>query len=124
MKISDSKKKIILIAIRHLKQVFKSSEPHLLEPGDLNDFVRDFNLSKKQAEIFSVKLKVWNLFRQDTEMYFFRNRQNKFKDFFSQENYLEFCNNVCFIMEALGHLAFYLSTQKFSLKDMLIRKKK
>jgi hypothetical protein len=29
-----------------------SSQPHLLTPGDLNDFVRDLNLSKKkQAEV-------------------------------------------------------------------------
>jgi len=28
-----------------------SSEPHLLTQGDLNDLVREFNLSKKQAEL-------------------------------------------------------------------------
>jgi len=28
-----------------------SSQPHLLTPGDLNDFVRDLHLSKKQATI-------------------------------------------------------------------------
>jgi len=26
-------------------------QPHLLTPGDLNDFVRDLNLSKTQAEV-------------------------------------------------------------------------
>jgi hypothetical protein len=28
-----------------------SSQPHLLTPGDLKDFVRDLNLSKKQAKV-------------------------------------------------------------------------
>jgi len=28
-----------------------SSHPHLLKPGDLNNFVRDLNLSKKQASL-------------------------------------------------------------------------
>jgi hypothetical protein len=34
-----------------------SSEPHLLTQGDLNDLVRDLNLSKKEAEILSSRLK-------------------------------------------------------------------
>ena len=59
----------MLIVIRHLKQFFLS-EPHLLTPGYINDFVCDLNLSKKQVEIFSVKLKLWNLLRQDREMFF------------------------------------------------------
>jgi len=28
-----------------------SSQPHLLTPGDLNDFVRELNLYKKQAKV-------------------------------------------------------------------------
>jgi hypothetical protein len=40
--------------IRHLKQViFKLPELHLLKPGDLNNFVCDFNLSKNKPK-FSV----------------------------------------------------------------------
>jgi hypothetical protein len=34
-----------------------SSEPHLLTQGDFNDFVRDLNLSKKEAEILASRLK-------------------------------------------------------------------
>ena len=38
---------------------YSSNEPHLLTQGDLNDIVRDLNLSKKQAELlgFSVDKK-------------------------------------------------------------------
>ena len=35
-----------------------SSEPHLLSQGDLNDLVRDLNLSEKQAEILVLDKKV------------------------------------------------------------------
>jgi len=47
-----------------------SSEPHLLTQGDLNDTVRDLNLSKKQAEVLGSRLKGWNLLHQDTKVCF------------------------------------------------------
>jgi hypothetical protein len=34
-----------------LQERCSSSQPHLLTPGDLNDFARDLNLSKKQAKV-------------------------------------------------------------------------
>jgi len=43
-----------------------SNEPHLLTQGDLNDIVRDLNLSKKQAALLRSRLKDWNFLHQDT----------------------------------------------------------
>ena len=37
--------------------VYSSNESHLLTQGDLNDNVRDLNLSKKQDEILGSRLK-------------------------------------------------------------------
>ena len=45
-----------------------SNEPNMLTQGDLNDIVRDLNLSKKQAELLGSRLKGWNLLRQDTKV--------------------------------------------------------
>jgi len=59
-----------------------SAEPQLLTQGDLNDLVRDQNLSKRQAELLSSRLKGWNLLRHKTNVGVFRNRQNDFKNFF------------------------------------------
>ena len=42
-------------------EVCSSNEPHPLTEGDLNDNVRDLNLSKKQAELIGSRLKGWNL---------------------------------------------------------------
>jgi hypothetical protein len=78
-----------------------SSEPHLLRQGDLNDLIRDLNLSQKQAELLGSRLKGWNLLRHDTEICFFHYRQNEFKEIFSQEEDLVFCNDVCCVTEAL-----------------------
>ena len=80
-----------------------SSEPHLLTQGDLNNIVRDLNLSKKQAELFVSRLKGWNLLYKDTKVCFYRGRHEEFKDFFSQEDGVVFCNDVCSITEVLGH---------------------
>ena len=45
----------------------------------------------------------WNLLRQNTKVCFYRGRHEEFKDFFSQEDGVVFCNDVCSIMEVLGH---------------------
>jgi len=47
------------------------NEPHLLTQWELNNIVRDLNLSKKQTELLGSKLKGWNLLRQDTKVCFF-----------------------------------------------------
>jgi len=80
-----------------------SIEPQLLTQRDLNDIVRDLNLSKKQAEILGSRLKGWNLLCQDTKMCFCCGRHDEFKDFFSQEDGVMFCNDICSAMEVPGH---------------------
>jgi len=39
-------------------------------------------------------LKGWNLLRQDTKVCFYRRRHEEFKEFFSQEDGVVFCNDV------------------------------
>jgi len=63
--------------------VYSSNEPHLLTQWDLNDIVRDLNLSKTQAEVLGYRLKGWTFLRQDTKVCFYRGRHEEFKDFFS-----------------------------------------
>jgi hypothetical protein len=61
------------------------SEPHLLTQGDLKDLARHSNFSLKKTELLRSKLKGWNLLHQDNKIYFFRNRQNEFKEFLSRK---------------------------------------
>jgi len=63
-----------------------SCEPHLLTQGELNDLVWNLELSKKQAELLCSRLRGWNLLQKDTKVCFFRNRQEEFQDFDSEEN--------------------------------------
>jgi hypothetical protein len=55
-----------------------------------------------------------------------RNRQNEFKQFFSQENYLVFCYDVCSVTEAGGHQhdptewRLFIDSSKVSFKAVLL----
>ena len=103
-----------------------SNEPHLLTQGDLNDIIRDLNLSKKQAKLLGSRLKGWNLLRQDTKVCFYLGRHEEFNYFFSQENSVIFFNDVCSIMEVLGHefnpdqWCLYIDSSNVSLKVVLL----
>jgi len=58
---------------------------------------------------------------------FYHGRHEEFKDFFSQENGVVVCNDVCFIMEVLGHeynpdqWRLFTDSSKVSLKVVLLR---
>ena len=79
-----------------------SNEPRLLTQRELDD-AHDLNLSKKQAELSGSMLKDWNLLNQDTKVCIYRGLREDFKDFFSQEDGVVFCNDICSVMEFLGH---------------------
>jgi hypothetical protein len=54
--------------------------------------------------VFPTKSKIsHNLLHQDTKVHFLCNHQNEFKEFFSLEDNLVFCNDVSSVTEALGH---------------------
>ena len=75
-----------------------SNEPHLLTQEDLN-----LKLSKEETEHLGSRLKGWDLLRQDTKLCSYRVRHEVFKDFFSLEDGVVFCNDVCSVMEVLGN---------------------
>ena len=102
-----------------------SNEPHLLTQADLNDIICDLNLSKKQADLLGSRLKGWILLCQDTKVCFNHGCHEEFKDFFSQEDGVVFCNAVCSVMEVLVHeynldqWCLFTDSSKVSLKVVL-----
>ena len=80
------------------------------------------NLSKKQAELLGSRLKGWNLLRHDIKVCFYRGRHEEFNDLFSQEDGVVFFNDVCSVMEVLGHefnpdqWRLFIHSSKMSLK--------
>jgi len=59
-----------------------SLDPHLLTQEDLNDMVRDLNLSKQQSELLCFRLKSWNLLNNDVRICSYRTCDRDFKLFF------------------------------------------
>jgi hypothetical protein len=59
-------------------------------------------------------------------MFLFRNRQDECKCFFSHKNDLVFCNDICSVIEALGHQhctpewRLFVDSSKVSLKAVLL----
>ena len=59
-------------------------------------------------------------------MCFYSGRHEEFKDFFSQEDGVLFCNDVCSVMQVLGYeynpyqWRFFIDSSKVSLKVVLL----
>jgi len=74
------------------------------------------------------RLKGWNVLRQDTKLCFYHGRHEEFKDFFSQEDGVMFCDDVCSVMEVLRHeynpdqWLLFIDSSKVSLKVFLLHK--
>ena len=49
-----------------------SNKPHLISQGELNDLVKDLNLSKNQVELLGSKLQGWNLLYKKYKIFFCR----------------------------------------------------
>lgn len=103
-----------------------SKEPHLLTQCDLNDLVRDLNLSKKQAELLGSRLNDWNLLSHGTKISYFRCRDDEIKPYFSEAGDLVYCNNVPVVMNLFNfeydpsHWRLFIDSSKSSLKAVLL----
>jgi hypothetical protein len=64
--------------------IFFLSELYLLTQGNLNDPVRDYNMSIK-AVLVGSRLKGWNILHQDNKICSFAIAKMNSKNFFSQE---------------------------------------
>ncbi|GBP74744.1 hypothetical protein EVAR_59639_1 [Eumeta japonica] len=59
-----------------------NKEPHFITQNDLNDLVRDLDLSKRQAELLASRLHDWNLLEKNTRISVYRSRHTHFSNFF------------------------------------------
>ena len=83
--------------------VCSSNEPHLLTQGDLNDVIRDLNLSEKQAELLGSKLE--DLLCQNTKVCFYHGCHEEFKDFFSEKDGVVFVPLWKFLAMNITHIS-------------------
>jgi len=101
-------------------------QPHLLDQQELNDLVRDLELSKKKSELLGSRLQEWNLLAEGTRISHFRVRHAKLARFYETENDVCFCIDVNGLMRELGYehhpdeWRLFVDSSKSSLKAVLL----
>ena len=75
----------------------------LFDQNGLNDFMRDLNLSKNEAEILGSRLKERNLLEKDVKISLYRNREKYLTTYLTSQDTLIYFNDVDGFMRAIGH---------------------
>ncbi|KAI6653849.1 hypothetical protein LOD99_3351 [Oopsacas minuta] len=104
-----------------------SSEPSLFNQAELNDLIRDLDLSKESSELLASRLKEKNLLHQGTKVTLYRYREQEFQQYFCEKNGLVFCPNVEGLLLAMGvpnynpsDWRLFIDSSKRSLKCVLL----
>ena len=98
----------------------------MLTQEELNDLVRDLELSKAKAELLRSRLKQWNLLKHNVRVTSFRTRHEQLEPYFRKEDDLVFCSDVDGLMNALGikhdpqKWRLFIDSSKLSLKAVLL----
>lgn len=101
------------------------NQPQKFTQGELNDLVRDLNLSKESAQLLGSRLNAKNLLAPNTHFAWYRKREEEFKPFFNQEESLVYCHNIPDLIKKLGagyvpgEWRLFIDSSKRSLKGVL-----
>jgi len=63
-----------------------ATQPHIFTQDELNDLVRDLELSKSKAEVLGSRLKQWNVLEKNVQIFSFRSRHQQLMPFFRKED--------------------------------------
>ncbi|XP_061433007.1 uncharacterized protein LOC133358637 [Lethenteron reissneri] len=92
----------------------------------LNDFIRDYGLTKSNAKLLTPRLKQWNLLDESVQVANQRKRHQPFCSFLTHQDGLCFCHNVTSLFEAIGIVCnqnewrLLIDSSSRSLKAMLL----
>ena len=74
---------------------------HKITEGELNDLIRDLELSKNKAELLASKLQQWNLLHHSVKVTTFRTRNQEYEQFFKTVGYFTYCKHIDGLMDAM-----------------------
>ncbi|CAD6218297.1 GSCOCG00011430001-RA-CDS [Cotesia congregata] len=102
------------------------NQPQKFTQGELNDLVRDLNLSKESAQLLRSRLHAKHLLAPNTYFAWYGKREEEFVPFFSQEESLVSCQNIPDLIEKLGakynsgEWRLFIDSSKWSQKGVLL----
>jgi hypothetical protein len=103
-----------------------SSAQHIITQSELNDLVRDLNLTKTQSELLASRLQGWNLLHTHAKVSFFRKRTSNLAELFSMNGELCFCNDIPALFNQFGieydkqEWRLFIDASKTSIKAVLL----
>ena len=104
----------------------KKAVPQQFNQPELNDLVRDLDLSKQAAEILVSRLNEKHVLHSSAKVSFYRKRDELFLPYFKEEKQLGYCDNVSARLGELGIPSYnpeewrlFLNSSKRSLKCVL-----
>ena len=101
--------------------------PHFITQEDLNDLVRDLNLSEDKSELLASRLQQWNLLTPGTKVAFYQKRSKDLPSLFSADGQLCYCNNIPGLFESIGanydpnDWRLFVDSSKESMKAVLLQ---
>ena len=86
------------------KAASTSKEPHFPNQQEMDDLIRDIELAKKNAKLFTSRLKEWHLLDPTCRVSKYRKRHLSFVHFFtvSQPHSLCYCSDIFGLFNEIG----------------------
>ena len=104
-----------------------SKEPECFNQNELNDLVRDLNLSKESSELLASRLNEKCLLTNDTRVTYYRTRDREFRPFFEMGDSFVSCTDINGLLCRLGVESYnpidwrlFIDSSKRSLKCVLL----
>ena len=103
-----------------------SHEPHVISQNELNDLVRELELSKTKSELLGSRLQQWNLLADGVRIFKYHDRQQQLESFYFLDGNLVVRPKVHELMAALkitydsSEWRLFIDSSKTSLKAVLL----
>lgn len=102
------------------------NKPHMLTQGDLNDLVRDLNLTKQMSELLSSRLNQWMLLENGVFITAARQRSDHLAACFRMRNIICYCWDISHLFEVMDQhfdkdeWRLFIDGSKTSIKAVLL----
>ncbi|XP_022900735.2 uncharacterized protein [Onthophagus taurus] len=101
-------------------------EQHLLTQEELNDWVRDLELSKEKAELHASRMKQYHFLDTSVKVTYYRDRDRPYTKYYTSTDNICFCKDIPGLFEELGQpynaheWRLFIDSNKSSLKAVLL----